>query len=86
MHILRIGDAVMATNPFELFVDYGARIKCRSKAPQTFVVQLCDDYGDYLPTETAIAGGGYSAVATPVGPDGGDVLANETIRLINEIL
>ncbi|AWO01006.1 hypothetical protein DLD77_04475 [Chitinophaga alhagiae] len=83
VHAIRIGDAVMATNPFELFVDYGARIKGRSKAAQTFVVQLCDDYGDYLPTQTAIEGGGYSAMATPVGPDGGAVLVEETLRLIN---
>ncbi|WP_298710367.1 hypothetical protein, partial [Chitinophaga sp.] len=86
VHVLRIGDAVIATNPFELFVDYGARIKCQSKAAQTFVVQLCDDYGDYLPTQTAIEGGGYSAMATPIGPDGGDVLTRETIRLINGLL
>lgn len=85
VHVIRIGDAVMATNPFELFVDYGARIKCRSKAAQTFVVQLCDDYGDYLPTQLAIDGGGYSAIATPVGPDGGTVLVEETIRLINSL-
>ena len=30
----------MATNPFELFLDYGLRIKARSEAPQTFIVQL----------------------------------------------
>lgn len=83
IHAIRIGNAVMATNPFELFVDYGARIKSRSKAAQTFIVQLSDDYYDYLPTQTAIEGGGYSAIATPVGPDGGAVLVEETLRLIN---
>ena len=40
VHVLRIGDAVVCTNPFELFTDYGIRIKARSKAVQTFVVQL----------------------------------------------
>ncbi|NQT94234.1 MAG: hypothetical protein HQ559_15850, partial [Lentisphaerae bacterium] len=37
-HVIRLGDAVFATNPFELFVDYGMRIRCRSRALQTFLV------------------------------------------------
>ena len=40
LHVLRIGDAVVCTNPFELFTDYGIRIKARSQAVQTFVIQL----------------------------------------------
>ncbi len=28
-HILRLGDVAIATNPFELFLDYGTRIKTR---------------------------------------------------------
>lgn len=28
-HILRLGDIAIATNPFELFIDYGVRISCR---------------------------------------------------------
>jgi hypothetical protein len=39
IHVLRIGDAVICTNQFELFTDYGIRIQARSKALQTFVVQ-----------------------------------------------
>lgn len=85
LHVIRLGDAVIATNPFELFVDYGFRIKGRSKAAQTFIVQLCDDYGDYLATPVALEGGGYSAIANPVGPDGGDVLVEETLALINSL-
>ena len=36
VHIIRIGDVVIATNPFELYLDYGMRIKGRSPAVQTF--------------------------------------------------
>ncbi len=60
LHVVRIGDAVICTNAFELFTDYGIRIKSRSPATQTLVVQLVGP-GSYLPTDKAVRGGGYSA-------------------------
>lgn len=86
LHVVRIGDAVVCTNPFELFTDYGIRIKARSKAVQTFVVQLVGP-GSYLPTEKAVRGGGYSAVvhSSLVGPEGGQVLVDRTVELINSM-
>jgi len=83
IHIVRIGDAVICTNPFELFTDYGVQIKARSKAIQTFVVQLAG-HGTYLPTERAVRGGGYSAVveSNEVGPAGGQVLVDRTVEAI----
>ena len=86
LHVLRIGDAVVCTNQFELFTDFGIRIKARSKAVQTFVVQLAGP-GTYLPTEKAVRGGHYSAVvhSSLVGPEGGDVLVDRTVNLINSL-
>jgi hypothetical protein len=86
IHVLRIGDAVVCTNPFELFTDYGIRIKARSQAVQTFVVQLVGT-GSYLPTEKAVRGGGYSAVvqSSLVGPEGGQVLVDRTVELIDAL-
>ena len=49
IHVLRIGDAAVCTSRFELFNDYGVQIKVRSKAVQTFVVQLAGE-DSYLPT------------------------------------
>lgn len=84
LHVLRIGDAAVATNPFELFLDYGIQMKTRSPALQTFVIQLAAGKGGYLPTEKAVAGGGYSAVAESglVGPEGGQLLVERTLELI----
>jgi hypothetical protein len=87
LHVLRVGDVAVATNPFELYLDYGLRIKARSRAVQTFVVQLsggADSPAGYLATERAVAGGGYSAVpeSTPVGPEGGQVLVDRTVEVI----
>ncbi len=41
VHIVRLGDVAFATNPFELFLDYGNYMKARSYAKQTFIIQLC---------------------------------------------
>lgn len=88
-HIIRLGDVVFASNPFELFMDYGARIRARSKALQTFAVQLGDGSGNgfYLPTERALAGGHYSALIKSnwVGPEGGQMLVEETVAAINAL-
>ncbi len=82
LHVLRIGDAVVCTNSFELFTEYGLRIKARSKAVQTFVVQLCCKHSSYLPTAVATQGGGYS-VDRGVGPEGGQALVDKTVEVID---
>ncbi len=86
LHVIRLGDIAIATNPFELFLDYGLRMKARSKAEQTFLVQLAGDIGpNYLPTAKAVAGGGYGAMVidNKVGPKGGEILVDRTVELIN---
>ena len=84
-HVIRLGDIAIATNPFELFLDYGIRIKGRSKAVLTFVSQITCDLAGYLPTRRAVAGGDYSAVNHDVGPKGGRVLVDETVTAINSM-
>ena len=86
LHVLRIGGAVICTNQFEMFTDYGIRMKGRSKAEQTFVVQLVGP-GTYLPTARAVRGGHYSAIvhSSHVGPEGGQVLVDRTVELIDAI-
>ena len=86
LHVLRIGDAVVCTNAFELFTDYGIRIKARSPAVQTFVVQLVGP-GTYVPTKKAVRGGHYSAIvhSSLVGPEGGQVLVDRTVALTNAL-
>jgi hypothetical protein len=86
LHAIRLGDVVIATNPFELFTQYGIQIKARSRALQTFVIQLTGP-GTYLPTAAAVRGGGYSAIvaSSVVGPEGGQVLVDRTVGLINSL-
>jgi hypothetical protein len=86
IHVVRIGDIVVASNPFELFTQYGIQMKSRSPALQTFVVQLTG-HGTYLPTKPAVQGGGYSAIvaSSVVGPEGGQVLCDKTVKMIESL-
>jgi hypothetical protein len=86
LHVLRLGDVAIATNPFELYTDYGIQMKSRSQALQTFVIQLAGS-GSYLPSDRAAAGGGYSAIvqSNRVGPEGGQVLVERTMKLLNSL-
>ena len=85
IHIVRFGDIAIASNPFELFLDYGNKIRARSKAKQTFLVQLACGSAGYLPTEKAEKGSHYSAYVSSgnTGHEGGDILVRETLERIN---
>ncbi len=86
LHAVRLGDIAIATNDFELFTDFGIQMKAKSKALQTFVIQLAGP-GSYVPTEKAKRGGGYSAIAESsiVGPEGGQSLADQTVEALNAL-
>lgn len=88
--VLRLGKMVLCTNQFELYSDFGVQMKARSKALQTFVVQLASGTpgsGTYLPTAHAVKGGGYGAViqSNSVGPEGGQMLTDETVKAIERL-
>ena len=54
LHVIRLGDVAIATNVFELFTEFGIQIKARSRALQTFVIQLAGP-GSYVPPRRARA-------------------------------
>ncbi len=73
---------LLTTNTFELYLDWGIQMKARSPAQQTFVLQLTNGCGMYLPTALAIEGGSYSGLphVNKVGPEGGQMLVDQTVR------
>lgn len=85
INVLRLGDIVMATNPFELYLDFGMRMKARSPAIQTFLIQLSNGSYGYLPPYRSTLGGSYGAepASTLIGPEGGQELVEKTLELIN---
>ena len=86
IHAIRLGEIAIATNPFELFTDFGIQMKARSPALQTFVVQLAGP-GTYVPSKRAELGGGYSAIveSNEVGPEGGQALTDHTVDTLTEL-
>ena len=87
IHVIRLGSIAIATNPYELFLDYGNQIKARSVCEQTFLVQLANGADGYLPTAKAEAGGHYSAfiASGQVGHQGGEQLVRQTLENIREM-
>ena len=87
IHVIRFDDIAIASNPFELFLDYGNQIRARSKAKQTFLIQLASGCGGYLPTAYAETGSHYSAYVSSgtTGHEGGDILVRETLENINKM-
>ena len=87
IHILRLGDIAFATNPYELFLNYGNQIRARSLAKQTILIQLCCGARGYLPTKKAEEGSHYSAYVSSgtTGHIGGEMLVRKTVSEINEM-
>ena len=85
LHVIRLGEIALATNPFEYYLDFGIYIKARSPAMQTFVVQLAGA-GTYVPTRRSVSGGGYGSVpaSNPVGPAGGRQFAERTVEVLGQ--
>ncbi len=87
VHVIRIGEIAFATNPFELYLDYGVRIRELSKATQTFLIQKAGCNGTYLPSERSVSHHGYGSVpaSTDIGPEGGEKLVEWTVDTIKRM-
>ena len=85
LHVVRIGGAVFCTNTFELYLDYGDRIKGGSKAEQTFAVQLAGG-SSYLPSaRSGLTGYGSAPASSPASFEAGDLIVRESVKNINAL-
>lgn len=88
IHVIRIGDIALVTQPCELYCQFGLDIKRRSPAPITAVVGLADGFGGYCPTVYGILGGGYSGKPifwTRLEENAGYLMVESAGRMLNQI-
>ncbi|MDD4181881.1 MAG: neutral/alkaline non-lysosomal ceramidase N-terminal domain-containing protein [Victivallaceae bacterium] len=88
LQVVKLGNVVFVSNPFELYLEYGHRIRARSRAEQTFMIQICNGYCGYLPSERAEELGGYGGLIIngQIGSDGGKMLVDQSIMKIEKIM
>jgi len=87
--VARIGDAVICTNPAELYVEFGLDIKRESPAKVTLISELTNGCIGYVAIPEAYKNGGYSAgwpsEGSIVEPDTGYNITRETKKMLYNI-
>ncbi len=87
VNALHIGPFAIATNPGELFVEYGLQIKANSPFPHTVVAELTNDSVMYQPTRRAFALQGYETLvgANRISLEGIEAIVETATALLNEL-
>jgi len=88
LHAVRIGDFAIATNPTELYCQFGLDIKRRSPAKVTVISELTDGSNGYCPTIYGLMGGGYSGEAIEwcrLEANAGYKIVDTTARMLNQL-
>ena len=84
IHTISFGrDFAIVCLPGEVFVELGLAIRRASPFRTTMVLELCNAVETYyVPTRAASAGGGYETTNSTIAPGGGEMLVQESIRLL----
>ena len=87
LQALRIGDQAIVTMPFEAFVEIGLEIKKKSPFPRTFLVELANGAGGYLPTPRQHELGGYETWlgSSHVQKDASEILTRHLLEMLAEL-
>jgi len=81
VQLFQIGPWTFVGWPGEIFVEYGLQVK--GERPGTFVISLANgEFQGYITTEEAAAEGGYEASNAIFAPQSGQVLMEETLRML----
>ena len=83
---ISMGDVAIATNPAELFVEYGLEIKRKSPFEVTMISELTNGYCGYVPTEAAFVEKGYETHRTVftsrLAKNGGQIIADKSVEML----
>jgi hypothetical protein len=84
-----LNEAVIVTNPSELFVEFGLAMRRQSPFPYTLPISLTNGYVGYVCTQQAFAEGGYeprrTVFTSRLATDAGDKILQESLRLISTL-
>ena len=86
--MLKLGkDIVIASNPCELFTEFGLEIKSQSPFKYTMVTELTNGTIGYVPTLKAYEEGGYEVrkPANRVEKNAGEKIVKNTVELLKEL-
>jgi hypothetical protein len=80
-----LGDCAWLTFPGELYTEIGLRIKAASPFAHTHIVGLADGYMGYVPTQQAIAEGGYAEDTRRVDAEAEEIISERSLALLRSI-
>ena len=88
LQAIRIGDLAIAAAPCEVFAETGLAIKKASPFPDTFIIELANGYGGYLPPPQQHALGGYEtwpARSSFLELEAEPKIRRELVRLLDQL-
>ena len=84
---IRVGDLAIAGLPGEIFCEFGLKIKKKSPARHTLVIELANNAAGYFPVKNAFRSGGHGATpgTTLYRPGTGERLADSALRQLQKL-
>jgi len=87
LHVIRIGNDIIATLPGEFFTEFGLQIKNRSPFANTLIFGLANQSIGYVPTKDSFKNGGYETATCETSiliPEAGNMIVDNLLRMIEE--
>lgn len=86
IQVFSLGDkCAIVSLPGEIFTEIGMYIKSRSPYPFTVITELTNGSLGYVPDRKAYAEGNYEVITSRVAPGSGEILAENALRMLNEL-
>jgi len=87
VQVFRIGDLAIGTSPFETFTETGLEIKKRSPFADSFVIELANGAGGYMPPPAQLKLGGYETWfgTNRVQKDASELITEAILEMMSEL-
>ena len=87
VQVFRIGDLAIGTSPFETFTETGLEIKKKNPFGDSFVIELANGAGGYMPPPAQLKLGGYETWfgTNRVQADASEVITEAILEMMHEL-